>query len=213
MDSQTLLVVVVTVTACALVFAGVWFAVSKTRSRRLQRRFGPEYERVVGQFHDRNLAEAELQNRKERVETYTIVPLSARDRGNYRQAWEAVQRRFVDDPGRAVDEADRLIFEVMERRGYRVNGFEQTAADLSVAYPKVVTHYRAAAAVAGRKRQGQAGTEELRQAVVHYRALFNELLEAPAFTATPPETADSRKEVGGFRLPRLKNKRLGGLRS
>lgn len=208
MDSQTLLIVLVTMAVCALVFAGIWFAVNKNRSRRLQQRFGPEYDRTVDRFHDRRLAEADLQNRKERVEKYTIVELSAQDRSNYRQAWEAVQRRFVDDPGQAVEAADKLIFAVMEKRGYPVKGFEQAATDLSVDYPEVVTHYRAAAAVARRNRQNEAGTEELRLAVVHYRALFNELLEAPK-----PSNAHPTSSEGGFRLPRFKNKRLGGLRS
>jgi hypothetical protein len=212
MDSQTLLVVVVTAVVCALIGAGIWFSVSRARSRRLKRRFGPEYKRVVDQLQDRELAEAELENRKKRVEKYVIVPLSARDRANYRQAWMDLQRRFVDDPHQAVEEGDKLILEVMAKRGYPVDGFERAATDLSVDYPTLVAHYRAAAVIAGRNRTGEAGTEELRQAVVHYRALFHELLEVSPFTTESVETVSSRKG-NEFKMPRLKNSRRGGLRS
>jgi FtsZ-interacting cell division protein ZipA len=211
MDSQTLLIVLITIAICALIGVGVWFSVSKMRSRRLKERFGPEYDRVVDQLQDRQLAETELQSRKERVDKYTIVPLSERDRANYDRAWMDVQRRFVDDPHEAVVAGDKLIFEVMEKRGYPVNGFEQAATDLSVDYPEVVTHYRAAAVIASRNRTGEAGTEELRQALVHYRALFHELLEAPA-SPTAREDRASNRMSNEFRLPRLKNRR-GGLSS
>ena len=211
MDSQTLLIVVITAAICALIAAGVWFSVSKMRSRRLKERFGPEYDRVVDQLQDRQLAEAELQNRKERVDKYTIVSLSERDRASYDQAWMEVQRRFVDDPHEAVVAGDKLIFEVMEKRGYPVNGFDQAATDLSVDYPTVVSHYRAAAVIAGRNRTGEAGTEELRQALVHYRALFHELLQVPPSTMARKEKSSSRMS-NEFRLPRLKNRR-GGLSS
>jgi len=211
MDSQTLLVVAITVLVCAVIATSAWFDANKTRSRRLKQRFGPEYDRVVDQLQDRQAAEAELQHRKERVEKYTVVPLSAGDQATYRQAWMDVQRRFVDNPHEAVVAGDKLIFEVMEKRGYPVNGFEQAATDLSVDYPEVVTHYRAAAAIAGRNRTGEAGTEELRQALVHYRALFQELLEVPPAKLAREEPASSRRS-NDFRLPRLKNRR-GGLRS
>ena len=214
MDSQTLMIVVITAAVCAVIAAGIWFSVSKMRSRRLKQRFGPEYDRVVDQLQDRQLAEAELQNRQERVDKYTIVPLSARDRANYGQAWMDVQRRFVDDPQESVVAGDKLILEVMEKRGYPVNGFEQAATDLSVDYPGVVTHYRAASVIAGRNRTGEAATEELRQALVHYRALFHKLLEAPPFTAaredtTAQEETISKRKSNEFRLPRLKNRRGG----
>lgn len=211
MDSQTLLIVVITAAICALIALGVWLSVNKMKSRRLKQRFGPEYDRVVDQLHDRQLAEAELQNRKERVDKYCIVPLSARERTDYGQAWMDVQRRFVDDPHEAVVAGDKLIFEVMEKRGYPVNGFEQAATDLSVDYPEVVTHYRAAAQIARRNRTGEAGTEELRQALVHYRALFNELLDVPP-SMTARDDASRSRISDDFRLPRLKNRR-GGLSS
>jgi len=184
MDSQTLLIIAITVVACALIGVGVWIAANKVRSRRLQQHFGPEYDRAIDRTHDRATAEAELQNREERVRKYKIVPLSDHDRTHYRHAWDRVQNRFVDDPRGAATEADELIFEVMERRGYPVNGFEQAAADLSVDYPSVVENYRAATIIAQRNRQGEAGTEDLRQALVYYRALFHELLQSPTTAKT-----------------------------
>src|SRR6185295_3989378 len=178
MDSQTLMIVGITVAVCALIGVGIWIASTQMRSRRLQEQFGPEYDRAVRHSKDRSLAEAELQNREERVKKYKIVPLSDHDRTHYQHAWDRVQNQFVDDPRGATIQADDLIFEVMERRGYPVNGFAQAAADLSVDYPTVVENYRAATAIAQRNRQGDAGTEDLRQALVYYRALFHELLQS-----------------------------------
>jgi hypothetical protein len=121
-----------------------------------------------------------------------------------------VQNRFVDDPRGAAMEADELIFEVMERRGYPVNGFEQAAADLSVDHPTVVENYRAATGIAQRNRQGEAGTEDLRQALVYYRALFHELLQAA------PSNEDAAAAPRGSDRPRpqtIKKNRRGGLRA
>ena len=131
------------------------------------------------QRRKRKKAEAKLESREKRVKKYRIVPLPAQDRASYRESWAAVQNRFVDDPQDAVKEGHGLIFEVMEKRGYPVTNFEQAAADLSVDYPTVVSNYRAASVIASRNRKGQATTEDLRQALVHYRALFHELLETP----------------------------------
>lgn len=208
---DTWLVVVITAVVCAIIAAAAWIFVDKARSRRLQRRFGPEYDRAVDRHRDRQLAEAELHNRKQRVERYTIVELSPQDRSKYLQTWQELQRRFVDDPAQAVEEGDRLILEVMQKRGYPIRGFEQAAADLSVDYPAVVTHYRAAAAVAARNRTGEAGTEELRQALVHYRALFQELLERRTAAPERKDSAPPSRSRGRFRFPRLQNRRRGGL--
>ncbi|MGH7872259.1 MAG: hypothetical protein ACREQO_08575 [Candidatus Binatia bacterium] len=212
MDSQTLLVILITVAVCALIASGVWFYFSRVKSRRLQQRFGPEYDRVVDQLKDRQMAETELENRQKRVEKYTIVPLSSQDQSSYRQAWVAIQSRFVDDPHQAVEEGDKLIFEVMDKRGYPVRGFEQAATDLSVDYPTVVSHYRAAAVIAKRNRTGESETEELRQGLVHFRALFQELVEAPP-AATKRQEPISTRKGNEFKLPRFKNARRGGLRS
>jgi hypothetical protein len=212
MDSQTLIIVAITVVVCALIAAAAWYAVDKARSRRLREHFGPEYDRAVERMHDRNLAEAELRGREQRVEKYRIVPLSSQDRAHYRETWAAVQNRFVDDPQAAVKEGHRQIFEVMEKRGYPVGNFDQAADDLSVDYPEVVQNYRAASAIAERNRKGEAETEELRQALVHYRALFNELLEAPPSGEKPPKAVSSqRRPTFQFRGFRKSNR--GGLRS
>ena len=210
MDSQTLMIVGITVALCALIGAVVWLAVNKARTKRLKDHFGPEYDRVIQRTHNQNLAEAELQKREERVSKYRIVPLSAQDRASYRESWAAVQNRFVDDPQDAVKEGHGLIFEVMEKRGYPVSNFEQAAADLSVDYPTVVSHYRAASEIAARNRKGEVGTEELRQALVHYRALFHELLETPAAVSTAQPQRPSRISEG-FRA--LKKSSQGGVRS
>lgn len=210
---DTWVVVVMTAVVCVLIAAAAWILVEKTRSRRLKQRFGPEYERTVDRYRDRQLAEAELQNRKQRVERYTIVELSPQDRSKYLESWQELQRRFVDHPAQAVEEGDRLVLEVMQKRGYPLRGFEEAAADLSVDYPAVVTHYRAAGAVAARNRTGEAGTEELRQALVHYRELFHELLESRTPAPERKDSAPSNRSGRKFSFPSFQNRRRGGLRS
>jgi hypothetical protein len=212
MDSQTLIIVAITVVVCALIAAAAWYAVDKARSRRLREHFGPEYDHVMDRMHDRNLAEAELQEREQRVKKYRIIPLSSQERAHYTETWAAVQNRFVDDPQAAVKEGHRQIFEVMEKRGYPVANFEQAADDLSVDYPEVVQNYRAASAIAERNRKGEAETEELRQALVHYRALFNELLEAPAPSSEKPKAVPSQRRPA-FQFRGFRKSNRGGLRS
>lgn len=152
---------------------------SRARSRELQRRFGPEYDRAVQELGPRR-AERELAARARRVEHFQFRELSTGDRGRFASSWSRIQLQFVDDPALAVTNANELIKEVMRARGYPTQDFEQRAADLSVEHPAVVQHYRAAKSLADSNRAGQASTEELRQAVVHYRVLFNELLEPPS---------------------------------
>jgi hypothetical protein len=176
--SQESIVVVIAVVAVAVLGLLAWVGLRLGRSRALRRRFGPEYQRVVETTGDRRKAEAELQARQRRVEKLHIRPLPESDLGRYHDAWRSVQARFVEDPKHAVAEADRLVGEVMHARGYPVGDFEQRAADVSVDHPRVVTHYRAAHGIATRSADDQASTEDLRQAVIHYRALFEELLEA-----------------------------------
>jgi FtsZ-interacting cell division protein ZipA len=209
MDSHTLTTILITVAVCALIGVGIWIGVTQMRSRRLKEQFGPEYDRTVRQSRDRNIAEAELQTREQRVKKYRIVPLSEADRAHYQHSWDRVQNQFVDDPRSAIKHADELIFEVMERRGYPVNGFEQAAADLSVEYPVVVENYRAASAIARRNREGEAGTEDLRQALIHYRALFHELLQIPVSPESRAAAAISSDRSQSHRVP---NKR-GGIRA
>jgi hypothetical protein len=170
--TQLLIAIAVIIVAAAV----GWFIYKNQSRQRLVSRFGPEYEKVVDVAGNRRVAERELKEREERVDALDIHPLSPEDRSRYAEEWQQLQARFVDEPAPAIDGADRLIREVMKRRGYPVGDFERRAQDLSVNHPVVVQHYRDANALAARRREGHANTEELRQAMVHYRALFDELL-------------------------------------
>jgi hypothetical protein len=175
MDTQTLLIVVL---ALALVAALGWILYDRRRSEALKSRFGPEYRRVVDEADDRRAAESELAARQRRVDKLDIRPLPEAERDRYAAEWKSVQAHFVDEPAAAISEADRLIGDVMEAQGYPVADFEQRAADVSVDHPGVVEHYRAAHAIATTEAEPDAKTttEDLRQAMVHYRALFEDLL-------------------------------------
>lgn len=176
MDQRVLLLVGIVV--ALIVLAVVLIAVTrKRRSRQLKEHYGLEYDRAVLQRGDTSKAEAELINREKRVHAFSIKNLSADARNRYAQDWAAVQRRFVDDPVLAVTEADALVNRVMIARGYPMADFEQRAADISVSYPGVVDNYRAARVIAQRHARGEAGTEDMRQAMVYYRSLFAELLD------------------------------------
>jgi hypothetical protein len=166
-------VAIVLVVALCLVALAVYFFRRRTL---LRERFGPEYERAVQAAGSPMRAEAELESRAKRVGAYKIQPLSPDDGVRFSTAWRQVQARFVDDPDGAVREADRLVTDLMSTRGYPMTEFERRAEDLSVDHPQVVTHYREAHLIASRGG-GRVTTEDLRQAVVHYRALFEELLE------------------------------------
>jgi hypothetical protein len=168
---------VIAVAAAVVVLLAIWSAVRASRRRRLQSAFGPEYDRAVADSPTRREAEAELAERQKRREEFDIRPLSPGARDRYLREWEAAQARFVDDPQQAVGEADELIQQVMRDRGYPVEDFDQRAADLSVDHPQVVDNYRAGHAISRKTVRGDVDTEELRQAMVHYRALFEELLE------------------------------------
>jgi hypothetical protein len=155
----------------------IWMYQQKRRTDELRDRFGPEYDRAVRSEGDRSRAEADLDARAKRVQELDIRPLSERERDQFSERWKATQTRFVDDPAGATDEADALVTEVMQVRGYPMGDFERRAADISVDHPAVVEHYRAAHAIALRTEKGSEDTEELRTALVHYRALFEDLLE------------------------------------
>jgi hypothetical protein len=175
MSSVTLILIVVAVLAVA---AAVWMYFEKQRTQKLRSKFGPEYDRAIQEQHgNRKRAEMALENREKRVEMLHIRPLAREDRDRFAEAWRKEQARFVDDPRGAVEKADVLVAEVMKARGYPVSDFEQRAADVSVDHPQVVENYRAAHNIAARDKNGQAGTEDLRKAMVHYRALFEHLLE------------------------------------
>lgn len=169
--------IVLLVVVVAIVAVIAWSLGQRRRSARLRERFGPEYDRTVEQTGKQSKAEAELESRQERVESLDIRPLGADDRDRFRERWRIVQATFVDDPASAVTDADALIGEVMRARGYPVGDFEQRAADISVDHPQVVDHYRTAHQIAIRQRTGEADTEQLRQAMVHERALFADLLD------------------------------------
>jgi hypothetical protein len=172
---NTVIVVAVLVVVAIAGFA-LW-AMQRRRSQELRQRFGPEYQRTVGSAHDKRKAEADLRARQERVDALEVRPLDAVARDRFSERWGEIQALFVDDPGSAVDQADTLIGEVMRARGYPVGDFEQRASDISVNHPQVVDHYRTAHTIATRRPSGDGATEQLRQAFVHYRALFADLLE------------------------------------
>ncbi|OGC77920.1 MAG: hypothetical protein A2Z27_03305 [candidate division Zixibacteria bacterium RBG_16_50_21] len=152
----------------------------RRRSVQLHDHFGPEYDHTVKTMGDEKKAQMELDDRQKHVKTLDIRPLSVSERARYLADWTAVQSKFVDEPGQAIVDADRLIMEVMQLRNYPVSDFEQRAADLSVNYPALVTNYRAAREIAIKNEQHQADTEELRQAMIYYRSLFEELLGTEA---------------------------------
>jgi hypothetical protein len=164
--------------AIGAVALAAWFSSQrKRRSQRLQQRFGREYDRAVAEFGGRAKAEAALKAREKRVEGLDIIALAPADAARFTQAWAALQGRFVDNPKGAVVQADQLVRELMLKRGYPMGDFELRAADISVDHPALVETYRAAQTIAVRNERGEADTEALRKAVVHYRALFDELLE------------------------------------
>ncbi|MDP9009290.1 MAG: hypothetical protein M3N91_11410 [Pseudomonadota bacterium] len=183
--------VVFAVVLIALAIAVVaWLVMQRQKSLRLRRRFGSEYDLAVTDFGGRVRAEAELLKREQRVARLNIVPLTPADALRFSQAWSALQSRFIDNPAGAVAEADHLVRELMAKRGYPMGDFEHRAADISVHHPGVVATYRAAQAIASRDARGEADTEELRKALVHYRTLFDALLgiapdKSPAMPADP----------------------------
>src|SRR5580704_3081259 len=179
-------IIVAGVVIIALLAVAAWlFFQKKQQSERLQQRFGPEYGRTLGELGGRTKAESELKAREKRVEHLSITPLAPAEAARFSQAWNALQGRFVDNPKGVVVQADQLIREVMLKRGYPMGDFERRAADISVDHPGVVENYRAAQTIATRDELGQADTEELRQAVVHYRVLFDEMLEVRAAMHEP----------------------------
>lgn len=172
MNTLILAIVLIVVVVAAV----AWLVVQKQKSANLKLRFGPEYDRAVKEYGGRTKAEAELSKREQRVAGLNIIPITAADAARFSNAWSSLQGRFVDDPKGVVSEADLLVRELMVKRGYPMGDFELRAADISVDHPIVVKNYRAAQVIAVRDARGEADTEELRTAVVHYRTLFDELL-------------------------------------
>jgi hypothetical protein len=175
-DTQTW-IILAAVVALALISVGAWFFYQKKQSHKLQERFGPEYDRTVNELGSRTKGESDLKAREKRVDRLEIIPLAPPEVARFSEAWHALQGRFVDNPKGVVVQAEQLVRELMEKRGYPMGDFERRAGDISVDHPDVVANYRSAQAIAVRDQRGSADTEDLRKAVVHYRALFDELLE------------------------------------
>lgn len=173
-NNPTLLIVGVVVVIAVLAVA--WLFTQRQRRAHLRERFGPEYDRTVQTVGTTGKAEALLEEREKRVAAYRIRDLSDPDRTRFSEAWRRVQAKFVDDPDAAVTDGDALVNEVMTARGYPMSDFDRRIEDLTVEHGNVVHHYRAAREIAGRHARRQASTEELRQALVHYRELFSDLL-------------------------------------
>ena len=177
METTTLIAIIAVVALVVLALAA-WQFSKKRHSAKLQERFGPEYERTVAEKDKRDEAEKELEERAKRVESLHIRELEPEQRAGFEREWQVVQARFVDDPGGAVKDADVLVQRVMDARGYPVSDFERQAADVSVDHPEVVQNYRAAHEIAETHQREGVSTEDLRQATIHYRALFAELLDS-----------------------------------
>jgi hypothetical protein len=172
--------------AMAIIIAGVVIAAAiavvfmvRQRSVRLQRRFGPEYDRALQETGSKHRAEARLEKLEKRVKQFDIRPLSNEERIRYREQWKAIQARFVDDPDVALQQADEIINEVMGASGYPLTNFEDQAAQLSVDHPLIVEHYREAHAIAVRRARREGSTEDVRRALINYRSLFEELVAEP----------------------------------
>lgn len=192
MDSRWIVAAVI-----VLVVVAVVLLVRRRRSTQLQEQFGPEYRRAVHKYGSVTRAESELDARRKRVRALEIKPLRLEEAARFAEAWRHTQARFVDDPVRAIAEGDRLVEDLMRARGYPVGEFDERVADISVDHPRVVEHYRAAHAIARATADGHTDTEDLRQAMVHLRALFEDLLEVRE--ELPPEDETPRWAEGGRR--------------
>jgi FtsZ-interacting cell division protein ZipA len=197
--------IVIVAAAVIVVLAVIWAATRTKRSRSLRDTFGREYDRTVEQAGDRRTAEKELRERQKRHDELDIRPLSPESRERYVRRWQSTQTRFVDDPKGAVAEADSLVQEVMQERGYPTKDFERRVDDISVDHPDLVEKYRTAHGIAEASERGEASTEDMRHSVRHYRALFAQLLE----TDDDVENVDdvtSREEaaVDGRKVERLR---------
>jgi hypothetical protein len=178
--STTQIAIVIAVAVMVVVGIAIWRFSRKRRTERLRTQFGgAEYARTLKEGGSRRQAEAVLDKRADRVEALHIQPLASGDRARFVESWGRIQARFVDGPGSAVTDADQLLGDVMSTRGYPVSDFEQRAADISVDHPLVLANYRIAHQSALRQTRGQASTEDLRQAMIHFRTLFEELVGEP----------------------------------
>jgi hypothetical protein len=177
MDTNTTVVAIIAAVVLLVIggYLGVVFS-RRQRTRRLRDQFGPEYERILNEVGDQKEAEEELEARIDHVKSLDIRPLSEEETERFTHEWRSTQAKFVDHPVAAIQEANQLIKEVMSAKGYPVDDFEQRAADISVDYPDLVTNYRGMREITTRSEQEDVGTEEIRQAMLHSRALFEELV-------------------------------------
>ncbi|WP_433005959.1 hypothetical protein [Kribbella sp. CA-294648] len=173
-------ITIIVVVLVVLVAAGALYAYQRRKTAQLQERFGPEYERTLEERGDRKEALRDLRAREQRREQLDVHPISAESAERYRAEWTGLQQSFVDTPGEAVTQADRLVLRMMREAGYPVDDFDQRADDISVDHPEVAQNYRQAHQIAVAQTQGQVTTEDLRQAVTAYRRLVTVLLETPA---------------------------------
>lgn len=188
-------IVIAALVIVAILVVAVWSSARRQRSdglkrtEKLREQFGAEYDRTLAEKGDARSAEEELMARQGRVSQFDIRHLAADEGQGFNDEWQVVQASFVDDPSTAVHDADALVGRVMVARGYPVSDFEQRSADMSVDHSQVLAHYRAAHDISLRDAQGQANTEDLRQAVISSHVLFSELVEEPSKVETPAETA------------------------
>jgi hypothetical protein len=177
MDQQQLTILIAVVAAVVVIGIVGFILARKRRSQNLRERFGPEYDRVVKKEGEVRKAEGVLEMRAKRHDKFELRPLTGESRADFAERWRVVQEKFVDDPKGSVSRADELVSELMAARGYPMADFEQRVADISVDHPVVVENYRAAHDIALRHSRGESSTEDMRRAMVHYRSLFDELLE------------------------------------
>ena len=183
-------IILVAVVVAVVVLAG--FAWAAYRRRELRKRFGPEYDRVIADTNNRAAAERELRDRERRYASLALRPLLPQSQQRYAAAWSDVQARFIDSPHQAVDAADDLVTQLVAECGYPTSDFDDQLATLSVEHATTLGHYRDAHEISLRNQRGEATTEELRQALVHHRALFTELLGQDPVRVGDPDHKESR---------------------
>ena len=195
MDNQTAIIAALIIIAVVVLTAALMMT-RRRRSEHIKSRFGSEYARVSDEVGGAKKAEAVLAAREKRVAAYTIKPLPAEMRNHFIDTWQNVQAQFVDDPKYAVTRADDLLGEVMRARGYPVHDFDQRTEDLSVDHSEVVQNYRSAHDIALRHSRGEASTEDLRTAMIHFRALFDDLVNEPAPNRGGTPSQQTARRVG-----------------
>ncbi len=194
MNIQTLIPILAAIVVVIALGLIVWIVSLSVRSLRLKKKYGPEYDYTLDKLGDRRTAETDLKDREKRVVKLDIRSLDDHEKERYHGEWTQIQASFVDDPAKSVEQANRLITEVMIARGFPVADFEQRAADLSVLYPNFAPKYRQANTIASKAQQGGASTEELRQAMIDYHSLFDQLLET-VHTVQPAQEQEKQMET------------------